>query len=341
MDTLFSLLIADQGSIAYSQFENLPLLQLASVTGLTGITFVIGWTAAFGSWLYENKFSFKKCRAGIYFFVATIAVVLEFGLYRLSTHPMPSDLIPVAAITSNRENRITHEDLLIKTLEAHETGAKVILWSEVLGSQTEGLQDFAREMDIFLLAAVGIKSANSDLLDNKVLLIDPAGALRFSYRKANLSPGEPSLQGEKVFAFADTLAGRFGAAICADMSFSHFIRAAGKNGVDIVFDPAAEWPEVARIQTSVPIFRAVENGFNLVKATSHGSSIVADYTGRILAQTDRPSEETLIASVPNRGTMTLYSQGGWLFGFMNLFLFFVILILATRKNFNLQFRRRY
>jgi apolipoprotein N-acyltransferase len=34
------------GTIAYTQAGNLPLLQLLSVTGLSGITFLIGWFAA-------------------------------------------------------------------------------------------------------------------------------------------------------------------------------------------------------------------------------------------------------------------------------------------------------
>ena len=41
------------GSIAYSQYEHLTLLQLLSVTGLYGITFLIGWFASVAASLWE------------------------------------------------------------------------------------------------------------------------------------------------------------------------------------------------------------------------------------------------------------------------------------------------
>lgn len=324
IDTVFSLVIADQGSIAYSQFDNLPLLQVASITGMTGITFLIGWTTSVVSWFCEGQFKLK--RIGVYIYVAVILSVIDFGYYRLGHNPPEGNLIPVAAVTSNAEKKISAAQLIEKSTDALGAGAKIILWSEVLGDDLTSAESFARENAVFLFAAVGIKSDDSPLLDNKVVLINPIGETRLTYRKSNLSPGEASIKGEKIFKFTDTLSGRLGTAICADFSFSAFMRAAGQNNVDIVFDPASEWPEVARIQTATPIMRAVENGFNLVKATHMGASLVADYTGRIISETDAYEQETLIASVPNRGTETLYSQGGWLFSYFCLVLFLTLAI---------------
>ena len=85
MDALFSLLIADQGSIAYSQFDNLPLLQLSSITGMTGITFVIAWTASTASWLYENKFRWRQLFRVANVFIGVVGSVFAFGFWRISS----------------------------------------------------------------------------------------------------------------------------------------------------------------------------------------------------------------------------------------------------------------
>ena len=332
VDALFSLLVADQGSIAYSQFENLPLLQLASVTGYAGITFLIAWTASVASWLFENRGRLNEVRTGIYVFLFVVGGVFEFGLHRLSTQPPAGDLIPVAAITSNSVKKSDIKKLLEKSKNAHDSGARIILWSEALADSFTGVKEFVEKNGVFLFAGAGFTSGSPPLLDNKVVLFDPAGEELLSYRKSHLSPGEPSLQGEKKFRFLDTLSGRFGVAICADLSYSHFVREAGRNGVDVLFDPAAEWPELARIQTAVPIMRAVENGFNLVKATSNGYSVVADFTGRIIAQTDKATEETLIASVPNRGIGTVYSVGGWLFSYFVLLITLIFLSMKLLRD---------
>jgi apolipoprotein N-acyltransferase len=51
------------GYIAHSQYESLTLLQLLSVTGPYGITFLIGWFTAVADSLCEAGLSVHECRA--------------------------------------------------------------------------------------------------------------------------------------------------------------------------------------------------------------------------------------------------------------------------------------
>ena len=44
-------------SIANTQYGNLPLMQLVSVTGIWGITFLIAWFAAVVNWAWEQDFA--------------------------------------------------------------------------------------------------------------------------------------------------------------------------------------------------------------------------------------------------------------------------------------------
>jgi apolipoprotein N-acyltransferase len=66
------------------------------------------------------------------------------------------------------------------------------------------------------------------------------------------------------------------------------------------------------------VFRAVENGFNLVRDVGHGRSIATDYMGRSLAETDNviKANQTIVAYVPTHGVRTIYGAIGDLFAWI-------------------------
>jgi apolipoprotein N-acyltransferase len=66
--------------------------------------------------------------------------------------------------------------------------------------------------------------------------------------------------------------------------------------------------------TKMASFRAIEQGFNLVRHTSQGLSAAFDYQGRQLASMDHylTTDRVLVAQVPTRGTRTVYAfLGDW------------------------------
>src|SRR5436305_7463718 len=67
------------GSAAYSQYGNLPLLQLLSVTGLWGITFLIGWFAALCNLVWEEGLGSKPARHAAWLGAGTIVTVMLLG----------------------------------------------------------------------------------------------------------------------------------------------------------------------------------------------------------------------------------------------------------------------
>jgi apolipoprotein N-acyltransferase len=77
------------GSIAYSQYESLTLLQLLSIAGLSGIGFLIAWFAAVAAALWEAGFALSKVRRECAAFALCFTAVLLYGGGRLTVFPPP------------------------------------------------------------------------------------------------------------------------------------------------------------------------------------------------------------------------------------------------------------
>jgi len=86
------------GAIAYSQYGQLPLLQLLSVTGLSGITFLIGWLAAAANGAWEGDWR-APARRPLLACLAVIAVVLTAGGLRLALAAPDAPTVRIAGLT--------------------------------------------------------------------------------------------------------------------------------------------------------------------------------------------------------------------------------------------------
>ena len=94
----------------------------------------------------------------------------------------------------------------------------------------------------------------------------------------------------------------------------------GKEGVDILFVPSGDWKEIDPYHTHMVAFRAVENGFSVVRVTELGLSAACDYQGRTLATMDyfKTADKVFTAYLPKKGVRTIYSQIGDLFSWLSV-----------------------
>jgi apolipoprotein N-acyltransferase len=72
------------GSIAYTQMSNLYLMQTASLVGIWGITFVIGWFASIAVWAFEQHWNWATTKQPIYVFASLCLVLVLFGTAKLN-----------------------------------------------------------------------------------------------------------------------------------------------------------------------------------------------------------------------------------------------------------------
>src|SRR6202047_2552869 len=138
------------GSLAYSQLKFLPFLQLASITGPWGMSFVLLlFPAAIAIGLHLRHTSPKRALQVAGAGIGVVAAVLVFGAVRLALPQRQTQMIKVGLITSDEKANDTVTDPGVDTerlfrdyareaerLATH--GAQAIVMPEKLGVTLEG-----------------------------------------------------------------------------------------------------------------------------------------------------------------------------------------------------------
>jgi apolipoprotein N-acyltransferase len=334
------------GSLAYTQWS-LPLLQVVSVTGMWGLTFLLAWFASVLNWAWERGFAPGVVGHGLGLYAGALAAVLLLGGARLAFFAPQASTVRVASIVTpyalndypfpsagaswepfRRASARVQQRALDLSLQAAASGAQVVFWREgavmILEEDKEAFieacRQVARETGVYLGASLGSISRDfpREYGANTIVWIDPAGQVLFTYHKARLVPGEPFVPGDGKLSAFDSPYGRIASPICFDLDFPTFIQQAGRADVDILLIPANDWQGVTPAHTHMAALRAIEQGVSVVKATSYGRSAAFDYQGRVLSAADTLAREerVLFSDVPTRGTRTLYARTGDAFAWL-------------------------
>jgi len=340
------------GSIAYSQTDFSSFVQISSLTGIWGMTFILTLVPAgiATAWYYREK---KKKALAILLSALTAGfMAIGYGWIRLG-EPVsaPPIRIGVAAIDSTAEYfETTQRAEAVSVIETYarvigllaEQGAKVVVLPEKLFGVADEyesdvfrlLGEVAQHKNVFIVA--GLSRLGSERNRNLAAIISPDGKLLAEYDKAFLIPGFESKyrSGTKPVDF--NVSGlSAGVAICKDMDFPGWIRRYGNAGVGILFVPAWDFTEDAWLHSRMAILRAVENGLALARSAKEGFLTVCDFRGRIIGEvSSSESPEVYFVSdvMPGPGR-TFYSMAGDWFAWANLFLLSIFLLnIPIRKR---------
>jgi apolipoprotein N-acyltransferase len=314
------------GAAAYSQYGNLALLQVVSVTGMWGITFLIGWFAAVCNWVWEDGLDSRRARGGAWLCAGTIVTVMLLGGIRMALFPPSSQTVRVASLSRMKvqpepsdttwqhllANQATvseveevragtvaiSNNLLARAEREAQASAKIVFWGEgnapVMKEDEATLiargRELAAKYQIYLgMALATWHQGKNPPLENKLVLIKPDGQVSWEYNKARPVPGgEAAMQirGDGKLRALDTQFGRLSSIICFDGDFPQLLAQAGALGADVVLDPSNDWRAIDPWHTQMASFRAIEQGVNLIRHTSQGLSAAFDYQGRRLAAMD-------------------------------------------------------
>ncbi|MGA5268410.1 apolipoprotein N-acyltransferase [Streptomyces lydicamycinicus] len=92
----------DYGALGFTQHGFLPLVQLASVTGVYGVSFLVAWTASVAHWAWRRGFRWREIRRGVVVWAAVLALVLGAGGVRLVAFAPTTTTVRVAGISAGR-----------------------------------------------------------------------------------------------------------------------------------------------------------------------------------------------------------------------------------------------
>jgi apolipoprotein N-acyltransferase len=322
-------------NLAYTQSDLLPLIQVASLTGLWGISFVVFLAvSAAGVLLSEAATPGEKRRATVAAATVLIAV-FAFGSWRLATPPAATGTVNVRLVSNDTPGEISARNdrwamhVLGRYAEAISapTDADIIMVPEKLVPVSE--QAAAPAKALFANAArattahviVGLDEQRQGTRRNEALLFDPTGAVTVDYEKHHFIPVLED--GYAIGSTFDTWAspgGTLGVAICKDMDFPPLGRAYGARGVGLLFVPAWDFNVDGWYHSRMAILRGVESGYTIARVAKQGLHTVTDNRGRLLL--DRPGSPAgfVISDVaaPIAHAETLYVRWGDWFAWLAL-----------------------
>jgi apolipoprotein N-acyltransferase len=321
------------GSLAYSQLYFLPFLQLASITGPWGMTFVLLLFPAGLAAVWQLRKEVRRASRVLLFTVATVGVVLIFGSLRLAL-AQPGPEVQVALVASDaqgNQNVAAAGADTQKLLQAYATNlwkldgaalqnVRAIVLPEKLGQVTDAdvaavdaiLQKLADETGAAVVAGFDYQSGT--VAYNQARLYEPGAAVRSYDKEHLLPPFELKFAPGKELVLLHQPHNAWGVEICKDMDFTDPSRRYGQEGVGLMLVPAWDFNVDRAWHGHIAVMRGVEDGFSVSRAAKDGFLTVSNNRGKILKETRSDSAlfAMMIATVPAGHSWTVFQlMGDW------------------------------
>jgi apolipoprotein N-acyltransferase len=337
-------------NLSYSQMNFLPVLQIASVTGIWGIEFTVLFLAsAVGVTLASSEEpGTLRMAAGS---AAIVFVVLGFGVWRLS-RPVSGPTVTIGLAASDQRPLLAKDEAgsahLIRSYsdaidQLAAKGASIVIVPEKIGpvfNQTNGptLDSFsgaAKRNRVMVVA--GVDQPDKPLKHNLAFVFGPDGNQQIVYQKHFMVPGwEDGYQRGKQVATFPAPHANWGVVICKDMDFQALSREYAQHGVQLMFAPAWDFTVDDWLHGRMAVLRGVESGFAIARSAKQGLMTISDNRGRIVAQehSSDAGPATLLVTVMVSPERTLYSRWGDWFGWLNLVgvVGLIVLRIATKTT---------
>jgi apolipoprotein N-acyltransferase len=308
--------------LGYSQYQNLPVIQIADITGVWGVSFLVMmanvaiYKIISGQWRVASQEQKYLPSLLLIFFV------LSYGYYKLHWLLVTDQRsqIKVSVIQPNIPQELKWEPaariyILEQFADLTKKAAKdkpdLIVWPEaanpeVIGEENQAffeILNLAKEIKIPLL--IGSVVTDGKNYFNSALLINNSGKITMRYDKLHLVPfGEyiplknflPFL--ETVVPIGDMTPGKvytifklpitFSTLICFEDVFPELSRAFVKRGanflVNITNDAWYKRTSASSQHLQASVFRAIENRVYLARAANTGISGFVAPSGKVISR---------------------------------------------------------
>lgn len=314
-----------------SQVDNLPLLQLAALGGLSlvgalmasvaGVVYL--WIAAPSPGVHWRHYAVAA---------AALVAALGWGAVRLDNLELGPTIRVGGVIThlglghgmsAATELAENTGDLFARSEIAAQRGAQLVAWSEVatLVKPEDDAAIRARASELARRRGIDFVMAYGVLLQESPLLIDdiyewfgPDGKSLEVYHKHHPVPTEPALKGDAPIRVLERPWGRAAGGICYDYDFPALAREHAKGGAGLVVVPGGDWRGIDPYHTLMARVRGIEGGMAVVRPVRDATSMMFDAYGRIRASLGawEVNDGIIIGTVPTQHIDTLYTRlGDW------------------------------
>jgi len=334
--------------LGYTQWAYTPLIQIASVTGVYGLSAAVCFTGALGAALLASPVPARKKIIGFLPAVLVFCGIWLFGRAELkkAEAAVPFRSFKAALLQPSIDLYAKWDEAeagniraVIEGLAAGAKGADLVIWPEnaLPGWIEEPRYSAWLKSPVFRGPAGSIVGSVSrgDGRHVAAFLLDEKGEIAASYNKRQLVPfgeyvplrgllgryitpvaalGEflPGAPDQGLMAFGDF---KIGAAVCYESVFPYLFSGDTRAGADVFVNITNDgW----YLDTAAPyqhfivnIFRAVENRRTVVRAANNGISGVIDPWGRVPAKTSLNERTALVVQAPvyaARAFFPLYGQ---------------------------------
>jgi apolipoprotein N-acyltransferase len=301
-------------SIVRPWSEYPKIISFVSITGLTGIIFLLGSLQG----LIVNIIVSKKQRLK---FISAAAVIM--GVFMTVNLVLqaekPKDNIKVSAIggiesiSYPRDANSLYAELVRK---AAQENSKLVVSPELGFNHWSGnndkwflkFQDIARENNISLIIGAALEQYN------KAVFIGSDGRILGDYTKKHPIPFEGFKKGDSEPLIVPIDGISTGVMICHDDNFTDISRYYGRKEASIVAVPTLDWSQVKNAHLQSSINRAIESNYAVVRACQNGISAIISPKGKVLKKMDHFNEGTgvITCEIPLYSGKTIFSLlGNW------------------------------
>jgi len=322
------------GALAHTQLENLPLVQVAALTGIGGVTFLVALGSGLAAAVWRS--GVKVMRTDLVIFGVLLGSALVYGQLRLG-HAAPGEPMRIAGLTSpvtHTEFRAAYQnvdtlralddELFARSARAVDLGARIIVWPEIATLMTRATEpavvargeEFARTRSVALLMAYGVFETahpnRTSLYVNKYRFYGPDGTLLDEYVKRHPVPVDPSPAGTAHARVVTVDGVAVSGGICYDYGFPEIARDNASDGAAVALVPSSDWRGIDPEHGRMALMNAVAVGLPMVRPVRAATSIVTDQYGRILGsmRADGEGDHVMVVAVPCQRISTLYSTTG-------------------------------
>jgi apolipoprotein N-acyltransferase len=318
-------------NLGYSGWVYVAIMVGMFVYGGTAIAFPqeANETVPIAGITLENGFFDRMADSGLY-------VDELFGL----------DPAGIAELMSSPQSHL--DEMRQKTMEAIRAGAQIIVWQEyaltlesfVADTLLLEMQNLADQEDVYLLVSYGRllneQERNDRVMRNLGILFTPDGETGWEYEKAFPALGYEEFMieaGPRDIPYLDTPYGRIGQVICADTTSPHYIRQAAAKNIDLLLAPSLDTITMTPLFSFSSAYRAVENGFTMIRIAGDGHSAVIDPYYRHWAGQNSFEQGSMnfYVNVPVVSKSTFYASIGFIFPYTIVLLLISLVVLAIKR----------